>query len=125
MPFLQKAGPQFWPRRGAWNGSETVSDEGTLKLLREIQLKLVECDDVQTARRAVGVSDATYYRRRRRFGGVARSQLLELRNLEKENARMRCLKERNNSSSLEPVAGTMQSTMKFGQLHLSSIQLAR
>ena len=46
------------------------SDEDILKLLREIELKLADGDDVQTACR--GVSDATYYNWRRRFGGVAK-----------------------------------------------------
>jgi len=65
------------------------SDEDILKLLREIEVKLAEGSDVQTACRAVGVSDATYYSWRRRFGGMARSQLSELRGLEKENARLK------------------------------------
>ncbi|SNS30515.1 transposase [Tropicimonas sediminicola] len=37
------------------------SDEDILKLLREIELKLAEGNDVRAACRAVGVSDATYY----------------------------------------------------------------
>ena len=37
----------------------------------------------------VGVSDATYYNWRRRFGGMGKSQLSELRGLEKENARLK------------------------------------
>ena len=65
------------------------SDEDILKLLREIELKMAEGGDVQSACRAVGVSDATYCNWRRRFGGMARSQLSELRNLEKENARLK------------------------------------
>ncbi len=65
------------------------SDEDILKLLREIEVKLAEGVDLQTACRAVGVSDATYYNWRRRFGGMGRSQLSELRNLEKENARLK------------------------------------
>ena len=65
------------------------SDEDILKLLREIELKLAEGSDVQTACRAVGVSDASYYNWRWRFGGMARSQLSELRGLEKENARLK------------------------------------
>ncbi len=55
----------------------------------EIELKLADGSDVQSACRAVGVADATYYNWRRRFGGIARSQLSELRNLEKENARLK------------------------------------
>ncbi len=65
------------------------SDEDVLKLLREIELKLADGDDVRTACRSVGVSDATYYNWRRRFGGMGRSQLSELRGLEKENARLK------------------------------------
>ena len=65
------------------------SDEDILKLLREIELKLADGDDVGRACRSVGVSDATYYNWRRRFGGMGRSQLSELRGLEKENDRLK------------------------------------
>ncbi len=65
------------------------SDEDILKLLREIELKLTAGDDVASACRSVGISDATYYNWRRRFGGRGRSQLSELKNLEKENARLK------------------------------------
>lgn len=65
------------------------SDEDILKLLREIELKLANGDDVRRACRSVGVSDATYYNWRRRFGGMGRSQLSELRGLEKENDRLK------------------------------------
>lgn len=65
------------------------SDEDILKLLREIELKLAEGSDVQTSCRSVGVSDATYYNWRRRFGGMGRSKLSEFRDLEKENARLK------------------------------------
>ena len=63
--------------------------ETVTPLLREIELKLADGDDVRTACRSVGVSDATYYNWRRRFGGMGRSQLSELRSLEKENARLK------------------------------------
>ena len=76
-------------RGGQRMARKRYSDEDVLKLLREIELKLSEGSDVQTACRAVGVSDATYYNWRRRFGGMARSQLSELRSLEKENARLK------------------------------------
>ena len=64
------------------------SDEDILKLLREIELKLAEGSDVQSTCRSVGISDATYYNWRRRFGGMGKSQLAELRGLAKENARV-------------------------------------
>ena len=67
------------------------SDEDVLKLLREIELKLSGGSDVASACRSVGISDATYYNWRRRFGGMGRSQLSEMKNLEKENARLKKL----------------------------------
>ena len=65
------------------------SDEDILKLLREIELKLTAGDDVASACRSVGISDATYYNWRRRFGGMGRSQLSEMKSLEKENTRLK------------------------------------
>ena len=65
------------------------TDEDILKLLREIELKLTAGDDVASACRSVGISDATYYNWRRRFGGMGRSQLSEMKSLEKENARLK------------------------------------
>ena len=61
------------------------SDEDVLKLLREIELKLTAGDDVASACRSVGISDATYYNWRKRFGGMGRSQLSEMKSLEKVN----------------------------------------
>jgi len=65
------------------------SDEDVLKLLREIELKLTAGSDVASACRSVGISDATYYNWRKRFGGMGRSQLTEMKGLEKENSRLK------------------------------------
>lgn len=65
------------------------SDEDILRLLREIELRLAGGADVATACRAAGVSDATYYNWRKKFGGMGRSQLSELKALEKENQRLK------------------------------------
>ena len=65
------------------------SDEDILKLLREIEVHLASGSDVVSACRLVGVSDATYYNWRKRFGGMGKSQLSELRALEKENSRLK------------------------------------
>ena len=65
------------------------SDEDILNLLRQIELALSSGSDVQSACRAVGISDATYYSWRKRYGGMAKSQLQELQALEKENARLK------------------------------------
>ena len=65
------------------------SDEDVLKLLREIEVKQAAVSNVQSACRGVGISDATYYNWRKRFGGMGRSQLSEMRSLEKENTRLK------------------------------------
>lgn len=57
------------------------SDEDVLRLLREIELNLASGSDVASACRSVGVSDATYYNWRKRFGGMAKSQLSEMNTL--------------------------------------------
>ncbi len=64
------------------------SDEDVLRLLREIELALASGQDIATACRSVGVSDATYYNWRKRFGGMGRPQLSELKALEKENGQL-------------------------------------
>ncbi len=64
-------------------------DEDCLKILREIELRLAEGSDVDAACRSVGISDATYYNWRKKFGGMGRSQMSELRSLEKENKRLK------------------------------------
>ena len=85
-----KPGPLLFAGEGGRKmARKRYSDEDILKLLREIELKLADGSDVRTACRGVGVSDATYYTWRRRFGGMGRSQLSELRSLEKENARLK------------------------------------
>ena len=65
------------------------SDEDILRLLREMEVHLASGVDVTTACRSVGISDATYYNWRKRFGGMGRSQLSELKALEKENGRLK------------------------------------
>ena len=65
------------------------SDEDVLRLLREIELNLASGSDVASACRSACVSDATYYKWRKRFGGMGKSQLAELKALQKENERLK------------------------------------
>ena len=64
-------------------------DEDILKLLREIEVKLSNGNDVQSACRGAVISDATYYNWRKRFGGMGRSRLSEMHSLERENTRLK------------------------------------
>ena len=65
------------------------SDEDVLKVLRQIELDLASGNDIKTACRSAGISDATYYTWRRRYGGMGRSQLSEMKAMEKENKRLK------------------------------------
>jgi putative transposase len=74
--------------RGFVMARKRHSDEDILKLLGEIEVKLSAGSNVQSACRGAGISDAAYYNWRKRFGGMGRSQLSEMRSLEKENTRL-------------------------------------
>jgi putative transposase len=65
------------------------SDEDCLKILRQVEVELAGGSDVPAACRSAGISDATYYTWRKKFGSMGRSQLTELKALEKENQRLK------------------------------------
>ena len=65
------------------------SDEDVLNPLRQIELSLAPGSSIETTCRSAGVSDATYYNWRKRYGGMGKSQLQELKGLEKENTRLK------------------------------------
>ena len=65
------------------------SDEDALKLLREIDVHLHDGLDVVSSCRKAGISDKTYYYWRKKFGGIGRPQLSEMRSLQKENERLK------------------------------------
>ena len=65
------------------------SDEDALKVLREIDVHLNDVLNVVSSCRKAGISDKTYYHWRKKFGGMGRSQLSEMRALRKENERLK------------------------------------
>jgi len=70
----------------AW---KRYSDEDVLKLLREIDVHLHDGLDVVSACRKAGISDKSYYYWRKKFGGLSRSQVSEMKSLKKENERLK------------------------------------
>ncbi len=60
-----------------------------MRLLREIEVHCNSGMDVVSACRAAGVSDKTYYGWRRKYGGMNRARLSEMKSLEKENQRLK------------------------------------
>ena len=67
------------------------SPEQIISKLREAEVLLSQGRSVSQASKQLGVSDQTYYRWRREFGGMRTSQVRKLKDLEKENARLKKL----------------------------------
>ena len=65
------------------------SDEDALKVLREIDVHLHDGLDVVNSCRKAGISDKTYYHWRKKFGGLSRSKVSEIKSLKKGNERLK------------------------------------
>lgn len=57
--------------------------------LREVEVRLSQGQSTGMACRAIGVTEQTYYRWRREYGGLKVDQARRLKELEKENQRLR------------------------------------
>ncbi len=57
--------------------------------LRQVDVLVGQGQAVADAIRSIGVTEVTYYRWRREFGGLKSDQVRRLRDLEAENARLR------------------------------------
>ena len=64
-------------------------DETARKVLREIEVHIHDGLDVVSCCRKAGISDKTYYHWRKKFGGIGRSALSEMRALRKEKERLK------------------------------------
>ena len=65
--------------------------EQIIGMLREAEVRLSQGEKVGTICRSLGVSEQSYYRWRREYGGLKVSQARRLKDLEKENARLKRL----------------------------------
>ena len=57
--------------------------------LRQVEVLSGQGKSIAEAIRAIGVTEVTYYRWRREYGGMGVDQLRRLKELEKENERLR------------------------------------
>lgn len=64
-------------------------DEDIVLKLRQVEVLQGQGKSVLEAVRQIGVTQQTYYRWRREYGGMNRDQLKRLKELEKENVRLR------------------------------------
>jgi putative transposase len=63
--------------------------EEIIAKLREAEVLLAQGKKVPDVVRALGVSEVTYYRWRKEYGGLTVSQAKHVKELERENARLR------------------------------------
>jgi len=63
--------------------------EAIIRKLRQAEVLLAQGKVVQEICRELGVSDATYYKWRRAYGGMAVEQARRLKDLERENDRLK------------------------------------
>ena len=59
--------------------------------LREAEILLSQGISIAEASRKIGITEQTYYRWRREYGGLRIEQARKLKNMEKENARLKKL----------------------------------
>ena len=72
-------------------GRRTFTAEQIINKLREAEVLLSQGDTVGEASRKIGVTEQTYYRWRREYGGMRVEQARRLKEVEKENARLKKL----------------------------------
>ena len=72
-------------------GRRIFTAEQIINKLREAEVLLSQGDTVGEASRKIGVTEQTYYRWRREYGGMRVEQARRLKELEKENARLKKL----------------------------------
>ncbi len=65
------------------------SAEQIVRKLRETEVELAKGATVKDACRKLAITEHTYYRWRREYGGLKLSQAKRLKQLEKENARLK------------------------------------
>jgi putative transposase len=63
--------------------------EQIIGYLREAEVRLSQGEKIGVICRTLGVSEQSYYRWRREYGGLKVDQAKRLKDLEKENARLR------------------------------------
>ncbi len=67
----------------------SYTPEKIINKLREAEVLLSQGSTIGQAARKIGVTDMTYYRWRREYGGMRIEQVKRLKEIEKENTRLK------------------------------------
>ena len=70
-------------------GRKTFTAEQIIFKLREVEVLVGKGSSITEACRKIAVAEQTYYRWRKEYGGMGTEQLKRLKELEKENSRLR------------------------------------
>ena len=70
-------------------GRKTFTAEQIIFKLREVEVLVGQGTTIAEACRKIAVTEQTYYRWRKEYGGMGTEQLRRLKELEKENTRLR------------------------------------
>jgi transposase-like protein len=70
-------------------GRKTFTAEQIIFKLREVEVLVGQGTSIAEACRKIAVTEQTYYRWRKEYGGMGTEQLKRLKELEKENSRLR------------------------------------
>ena len=65
--------------------------EQIIQHLREAEVRLSQGQTIAQVCKQIGITDQTYYRWRKEYGGIRSDQAKRLKDLEKENARLKRL----------------------------------
>jgi len=65
------------------------SSEEIIAVLREAEVRIAQGETVGTICRSIGISEQTYYKWRREYGGLKIDQARRLKELERENQRLK------------------------------------
>jgi len=69
--------------------AKRAKPEEIITKLREAEVRLSQGESVGKAVKSIGVTEQTYYRWRKEYGGLQVNQAKRLKDMEKENARLR------------------------------------
>ena len=70
---------------------KTYTPEQIINKLREAEIHINQGISIAEASRKIGITQQTYYRWRKEYGGLRIEQAKKLKNLEKENTRLKKL----------------------------------
>jgi transposase-like protein len=72
-------------------GKKNYKTEEIIVILRKVEILCSQGSTVVAAVRQVGITEMTYYRWRKEYGGMDTSDAVRLKELEKENRRLKTL----------------------------------